>query len=506
VRLAKVAALVLGLALSAFSSALSAAPYIAQWPPRPGGSGAVSSVTSGGGCVTVSPTTGAVVITSTGCAGGGVTSAVAGTGIAVSSATGAVTFSLATVSDQRILGNVSGSTAAPIPLTSAQVATFLGSSFLIPGNNLSDIGSAATARTNLGLGTAATQASSAFEVPLTFSSGLTRTTNTITSNYATGLSGGQIVYGDTLTTGNLTLRPNFADSTTGRVIASGLGIQVPDGSQAHPSIRFTTNETGFYCVACNTELAFQFAGATNSHFFLDSFSANLSTQLTVGGSASAGYLINNTGNTGVDGGFVVNLANTGVVLTNGAANVASKVILNSLFGGGSTSFPNIGGLGFTSSSTALFPTAPTAVEWAITPASIASGASQALDLHKYDAITATFTGTVHDTLATGVNFISIAGPTYTNASASTIDIGATLALLGPVVAAGSQTITTPLTLWVEGGTARFDGSVDMRGAVIANNTTATVLGSVGPTGSHTTVQEWFQVAGTGGATRYVAGF
>jgi hypothetical protein len=132
-------------------------------PTTGGGGGAVSSVTAGvGGCVTIAPTTGAVIVDSSGCAGGGVTSAVAGTGVAVSAATGAVTFSLAPIATQRILGNVSGTPAAPAALTQAQAATFLGSSFLIPGNNLSDIGSASTARTNLGLGTAALQINSFF--------------------------------------------------------------------------------------------------------------------------------------------------------------------------------------------------------------------------------------------------------------------------------------------------------------------------------------------------------
>lgn len=148
--------------------ALLASPALAfggvpVFPGGGGSGGAVSSVSAaGGGCVTISPTTGAVVVDSSGCAGGGVTSAVAGTGIAVSSATGAVTFSLAPVSTQRIIGNILGSSAAPVALTQAQVVTFLGSSFLIPGNNLSDVGSASTSRLNLGLGTASTFASSAF--------------------------------------------------------------------------------------------------------------------------------------------------------------------------------------------------------------------------------------------------------------------------------------------------------------------------------------------------------
>lgn len=103
--------------------ALLASPALAFGgvPVFPGGGtggGAVSSVTAAvGGCVTVSQNTGAVVITSSGCAGGGVTSAVAGTGISVSGATGAVTFSLATQVTQTIMGNGSGSTTAPVALT-----------------------------------------------------------------------------------------------------------------------------------------------------------------------------------------------------------------------------------------------------------------------------------------------------------------------------------------------------------------------------------------------------
>lgn len=43
-------------------------------------------------------------------------------------------------------------------------------------------------------------------------------------------------------------------------------------------------------------------------------------------------------------------------------------------------------------------------------------------------------------------------------------------------------------------------------SIIANNTVATVLGSVGPTGSHTTVQEWLQFKNSSGTMRYVPAF
>ncbi|MGH7249609.1 MAG: hypothetical protein ACREGC_01410, partial [Minisyncoccia bacterium] len=62
------------------------------------------------------------------------------------------------------------------------------------------------------LGTAAYTAASAYEVPLTFSTGLTRTTNTITNNLSTGVSGGQTAIGGTGANDALTLEGN---NTTG---------------------------------------------------------------------------------------------------------------------------------------------------------------------------------------------------------------------------------------------------------------------------------------------------
>ena len=47
---------------------------------------------------------------------------------------------------------------------------------------------------------------------------------------------------------------------------------------------------------------------------------------------------------------------------------------------------------------------------------------------------------------------------------------------------------------------------DLTPPVIANGSVATAMTSVGPTGSNTTVQEWFQIKGTSGAIRYVPGF
>ncbi len=57
-------------------------------------------------------------------------------------------------------------------------------------------------------------------------------------------------------------------------------------------------------------------------------------------------------------------------------------------------------------------------------------------------------------------------------------------------------LTYAASLVLQLGTATLD----------TNNTVATVLGSVGPTGAHTTVQEWMKVKGTGGADRWIPMF
>ncbi len=44
------------------------------------------------------------------------------------------------------------------------------------------------------------------------------------------------------------------------------------------------------------------------------------------------------------------------------------------------------------------------------------------------------------------------------------------------------------------------------GSFTANNTTATLLGSVGPAGAHTTVQKWLTIVDNGGATGYIPVF
>ena len=70
-----------------------------------------------------------------------------------------------------------------------------------------------------GNGTAisAASAGSDYQSPLTFSTGLTNTTGTITANISTGLSGGQTIYGDTASGGNLTIS-STSNATKGKIL------------------------------------------------------------------------------------------------------------------------------------------------------------------------------------------------------------------------------------------------------------------------------------------------
>jgi hypothetical protein len=84
------------------------------------------------------------------------------------------------------------------------------------------------------------------EVPLTFSTGLTRSTNTITADISTGKAGGQTIYGGTLTTQGLTIQPNVADATTGSVTinastactGSGTGSLINLGGLSNAGVGF----------------------------------------------------------------------------------------------------------------------------------------------------------------------------------------------------------------------------------------------------------------------------
>jgi hypothetical protein len=110
---------------------------------------------------------------------------------------------------------------------------------------------------------------------------------------------------------------------------------------------------------------------------------------------------------------------------------------------------------------------------------VASGASAVYDAFSMPALSLTVTGTTHVTTATGFNQATFYQPTYTDSSSVTIDNGATVAIAGAPIAAGSVTLSNAYALWVQAGTTKLAGT-----SIIAN-ITATASGGLqvgSPTG------------------------
>ncbi len=129
---------------------------------------------------------------------------------------------------------------------------------------------------------------------------------------------------------------------------------------------------------------------------------------------------------------------------------------------------------------------------------VASGTSAIWDGIDVAAATLTLSGSTNITTATGVNLLDVKASTITSGSAITVTNAAALRIAAAPVGAGSTTITNAYSLWVDAGLPRIDSTT-------ANATTATVLGSVGPAGANTTVQEWLTID-INGTTRYLPCF
>ena len=129
-----------------------------------------------------------------------------------------------------------------------------------------------------------------------------------------------------------------------------------------------------------------------------------------------------------------------------------------------------------------------------------SSASAAWNALSLPAATLTLTGTTHVTTTTGVNLVSLTAPTITDVSSVTVDIASTLYVGGPPAAGGSVTLTTPLSLWVDSGNARFDGQVGIGVATTPAGTLEIVVPSDTTQGVPTVYDAKFVTVGTGGAT------
>lgn len=109
----------------------------------------------------------------------------------------------------------------------------------------------------------------------------------------------------------------------------------------------------------------------------------------------------------------------------------------------------------------------------------------------------------------GTNTAAFASTTFANPTITGTGVGATVNEAATVAIAGGPiasalTINLKMALWVQADAARFDGDVII--PTTANGAVATALTSLGPAGSHTTVQKWWKVKDVSGTDYYVPMF
>ncbi|HEY1632989.1 MAG TPA: DUF2793 domain-containing protein [Rhizomicrobium sp.] len=141
--------------------------------------------------------------------------------------------------------------------------------------------------------------------------------------------------------------------------------------------------------------------------------------------------------------------------------------------------------------------------------SIMNGVGTMVDVCKVDAnagVTATQVGTakVTSNAASALDLATSGGTQF--------EIAHTASAVNFLQAAGSASGAGTATLAASGTDSNVDivltpkGTGAVRMPAVANGSVATALSAIGPTGAHTTVQEWFAVKNASGVVRYIPGF
>lgn len=299
-----------------------------------------------------------------------------------------------------------------------------------------------TVTTGVGVVSAASSGTD-YEVPLTFSNGVTRSSNTVKNDLITGKSGGQTAVGDTASGGNLTLN-STAHATKGSIIL--------DSRLTVPITAAGTNTTTVFGNALNS--------ATGAPHQIEFGNSSGNTMLRVGqdGTHNLGFNWNYNATSASATGELNTFGNTNAILINAAT-------LQLQPGSSATSRNVLIGTTTNVASTLLRVDASKTV---------ASATSAVWDGFDSIAATLTLSGSTAITTATGVNANVFRAPTLSAASALTVTNAATVAISGAPVAggAGPATITNAYSLWAQGGNARFDGNrVTVGGIDIQNNAT-----------------------------------
>lgn len=382
------------------------------------------------------------------------------------------------------------------------------STYLTKANNLSDVASAATSRTNLGLGTAATHAATDFGSS-TSKYILQQADAALPSAQAMGALGTGLVK-NTTTTGVQSIAVagtdyqapgNYITALTGDGTATGPGsVALTVVSSAGTFKIGTTGTTGIVPQLRNLDnaanlshLALYAASGTNVGTAISivpkgtGLAASLKAQLAIFATDVIADVNNYTNMiwraSSTNFQFLSTQAGSGTLIpfnfqvTSGASAAADTGFTitatnnNHSFNGNYVAFAKAG--------TAVTAQADgTVMRFSTVPPSQASGASVKLDAHKWDPATAAFTGNTHNTLASGVNFAVMSAPTYTHGTATgVIDFAGTLVVTGAPIAGTNTTIGAGYALWVQSGQVRFDNLVS--GIVKASSNGTLSIASAG---------------------------
>lgn len=357
------------------------------------------------------------------------------------------------------------------------------------------------------------------ENPLTFSTGLTRSGNTITANISTGVNGGQTINGGTGSAESLTIRSSSSVATlTGfinLVAAQVLGPTGPSASAPGYAFQggaaFTRAGIGYDSGADRLRLAI---GGT-SHLVASNFVVLQS------GGVTGGFYVGS----GLDGGLELDYTNgsttrlhsaVGIVDVRNTTNQQRFRVYNTFSGAGANFERGL-------------------LSWNANLLSIGAEAAGTGTLRSVSFVGADFTfanailpGVTAGTAigASGQRFGTVFANQFETPGASNGFVLSGTATNITLTGASTQTINkTNGALFIQtsdandvvlragtGPTESFrilgaSGRIQFASASLAaNGAVATALTSVGPTGSHTTVQEWLTCVGTGGNQRWIPCF
>jgi len=249
------------------------------------------------------------------------------------------------------------------------------------------------------------------ERPLTFSTGLTRTVNTITANISTGIAGGQTIYGGTAASEILTIS-STTNATKGTIqIGTTDLVNIGDAVTTNQRILRVGQDTAYVdigsLVGTGTVAALYMNKATPS-------ATNYTLHVTSGDTVAlnGAFLTFKTSNTNkltID-------ANTFVFTPGSASNLALKAFSFTLGANvNQTASTEVSGVYF--------------------------------DLRSRQWVTGAIT--------TQREFLLLA-PTYSFVAASTITSAATFAVSAAPIASTNATITNSYSIWSQSGGVRFD--------------------------------------------------